>query len=77
MALGKLDRYMRKMELDHLLTPFIRINSNWIKGFTVNHETIKILEGNTGSKLSDISCSNIVFDIISSGKRNKRKKMNK
>ena len=51
------------MKLDHLLTPHIRINSNWIKILNVRHKIIKIIEANRGSKISDIAHNNVLLDI--------------
>ena len=62
MTWGDLDRYMQKQKLDHQLTPYTKINSRWIKYLNISHNIIKVLEENTGRKISDIPCGNIITD---------------
>ena len=54
----------RKRILDQLFIPHIRINSKWIKDLNVRPETIKILEENIGSEVSDMACTNFLSDIF-------------
>ena len=44
MVLGRLDRYVQKMELDYFLTPYTRISSKWIKDFSGRLKAIELLE---------------------------------
>ena len=61
------------MQLDHFLIPHTRINSKWIKDLNVKPKTIKIIEENMGSKISDIARSNILSDVSSQARETKER----
>ena len=46
------------MNLDHFLTPYIKINSKRMKGLNMRLEAMKIQEDNTDCSLSDLGHSN-------------------
>ena len=52
----------KRMKLEHFPTPYIKINSKWIKDLNISPDSIKFLEENIGRTPFDINHSKILFD---------------
>ena len=63
MVLGDQDSYVQKNETRSPTYTIHKINSGWIKDLNISRNTIKVLEGNIGRKISDIPRSNILIDM--------------
>ena len=50
------------MKSEHFLTPYIKIDSKWIKDLNVQPENIKLLVENRNKMLSYIDHSRILYD---------------
>ena len=63
----------RRMNLDHFLTPYTKINSKWMKDLNVRQEAIKILEEKAGKILFDLGRSNFLLNMSPEAKETKAK----
>ena len=63
----------RKVNLDHFLTAYTKINSKWMKDLNVRQEAIKILEEKAGENLFDLGCSNFLLNTSPEARETKAK----
>ena len=61
------------MNLDHFLTPYIEINSKWMKDLNVRQEAIKVLEEKAGKNLFDLDHSNFLLNASLEARKTKAK----
>ena len=63
----------RRMNTDHFLTPYTKINSKWMKDLNVRQEAIKIPEEKAGKNLFDLGHSNFLLNTSPEARETKAK----
>ena len=63
MVLGQLDWCRQKSKTKSPIYTMHQNNSKCLKDLNISHDTIKVLEGKTGRKISCVPCTNIFVDI--------------
>ena len=61
------------MKLDHVLTPYTKKISKWMKDLNVRQEAIQILEEKVGKNLFDLSHSNSLLNTSPEARETKAK----
>ena len=64
----------KRMKPDPYLTPYIKINSKWIKDPNVRTKTIKLFKQNTGEYVHDTGFGNDFSDDTKNNKRQQKGK---
>ena len=73
MVLGKMAAISKRMNVDHFLTPYPKINSKWMKDLNVRQEVIKILKDKVGKNLFDLGHSNFLLNMSPEARETKAK----
>ena len=63
----------RRMNLDHFLTPYTKINSKWMKDLNIRQAAVKILEEKAGKNLFDLGRSNFLLNTSQEARETKAK----
>ena len=63
------------MKFDPHFTPYIKINSKWIKNLNVRPKTMELLARNIGKKLLDMGLGENSFDITPESQQRQNKQM--